>query len=162
MDRHFLTIIFAKHTAVFFISTLPDSVSYPSLSPEGHLSHFHFSHNYNTPIPARNFKAKALFLYCSFLSRLLLVKARIFILLNIHDKHLSTKDLASQPSIHSIITGITYWNDGRWVKHYIHIIWFNRHLSRNNVVSGVIIGLFTGSREQWLAIWYENCIITQF
>lgn len=107
-------------------------------------------------------RQKPFFFIAVFFHRLLLDKARILVLLNIHDKQLSAKDLSSQPSIHSIITGITYCNDGRWVKHYIHIIWFNRHLSRNNVVNGVIIGLFTGCREQWLAILYENCIITQF
>lgn len=148
---------FAKHSAVFFISML-QSQFHIQVSLEEHLSHFQFS----PPSRLEISRQKPFSFIVIFFLRLLLVKERILVLLNMHDKHLSTKDLSSQPSIHSIITGITYWNDGRWVKHYIHIIWLNRHLSRNSVVSGIIIGLFTGSREQWLAIWYENCIITQF
>lgn len=71
MDKRFLKIIFAKHSAVVFISTFPVSVSYPSLTPKEHLFHFQFSCNYNIPIPARISKAKALFLYCSFLSQII-------------------------------------------------------------------------------------------
>lgn len=50
-------------------------------------------------------EVKAPLLYCIILvfCRLLLVKAKTLILLNRHEKHLSTTDLSTQPPIHSII-----------------------------------------------------------